>query len=165
MHDKAEDNKYRPARGNIERELGVVLNLAEENDLVIIGFSGHGVSLAGKSYLCPSDAVLEDSASLVSLDSVYDRLNNCSAKFKLMLVDAWRNDPHVGGGRSLTATEGTRQLARSLQEIKLPEGVVLMNSCAPGEISWEEQQFGHGVYMHHILEALSGAGDVDGDGA
>jgi hypothetical protein len=82
-----------------------------------------------------------------------------------MLVDACRNDPHVGGSRSLTATEGTKQLARSLQEIKLPEGVVLMNSCAPGEISWEEQQFGHGVYMHHILEALAGAGDGDGDGA
>jgi hypothetical protein len=28
-------------------------------------------------------------------------------------------------------------------------------SCAPGEISWEEQTFGHGVYMHHVLQALA----------
>jgi formylglycine-generating enzyme required for sulfatase activity len=165
LHDRADDNKYRPSQRNIERELGVVLNLAAEDDLLIVAFSGHGVSLGGKSYLCPSDAALDDPATLVSLDAIYDRLNNCAARFKLMLVDACRNDPRPGGGRSLSATEGTKQLARSLQEIKLPEGVVLLNSCAPGEISWEEQAFGHGVYMHHVLEALSGSADTNADGA
>ena len=165
LHDKAEDNKYRPSQRNIERELGVVLNLAEENDLVIVGFSGHGVAFDGKSYLCPSDAQLDDASTLVSLDSIYDRLNNCAAKFKLIIVDACRDDPRVGGSRSLSATAGTKQLAESLRQIKLPQGVVLLNSCAPGEISWEEKQFGHGVYMHHVLEGLGGMADVDADGA
>lgn len=165
LHDKAAETKYRPSQRNIERELGVVLNLASDDDLLIIAFSGHGISVAGKSYLCPSDAALDDPSTLISLDTIYNRLNDCSAKFKLMLVDACRNDPRPGGTRSLSATEGTKQLARSLQEIKLPQGVVLLNSCAPGEISWEETTFGHGVYMHHVLQALDGDGDANNDGS
>ena len=100
---------------------------------------------------------------MVSLDAVYERLKECAAPFKLVLVDACRNDPRPGGARSLTATEGTKQLARSLQQIELPEGVVLLNSCAAGEISWEEEKFGHGVFMHFVLEGLAGAADVGGD--
>src|SRR4029079_14688502 len=88
-----------------------------------------------------------------------------AARFKLVLIDACRNDPALGGAQPFSANEGTKQLARSLQEFKLPEGVVLLNSCAPGEISWAEEKFGHGVYMHYVLEAMSGAGDGDGDGA
>jgi uncharacterized caspase-like protein len=124
--------------------LSVVLNLASDDDLLIIAFSGHGISLGGKSFLCPSVVALDEPTTMIALDGIYDRLNNCSAKFKLMLVDACRNDPRPGGTRSFSATEGTKQLARSLQEIKLPQGVVLLNSCAPGEISWEETTFGHG---------------------
>jgi formylglycine-generating enzyme len=165
LNDKATENKYRPSRGNIEQQLKLVINSAEADDLLVIGFSGHGVSLNGKSFLCPNDASLGDPTTLISLDSIYDQLHDCAARFKLMLVDACRNDPTVGGARSFSATEGTKQLARSLQELKMPEGVVLLNSCAPGEISWEEEKFGHGVFMHYVLEAMTGAGDDDGDGA
>jgi formylglycine-generating enzyme required for sulfatase activity len=165
LHDKASDVKYRPSKGNVERQLNVVLNLADANDLLIVALSGHGVSLDGKSYFCPNDATLDDPATLISLDTLYERLDKCAARFKLILVDACRNDPRLGRAKTFSATDGTRELARSLQEIKLPQGVVLLNSCAPGEISWEETQFGHGVYMYYVLEALSGAADVDADGA
>jgi uncharacterized caspase-like protein len=153
LHDKAEDPKFRPS---LERQLNLVLNLAEAEDLVIVGFSGHGVHLDGKSFLCPGDCTLDDARTLVSLDGVYEKLQQCAARFKLILVDACRNDPRPGGSRSMTATEGARALARTLQEIKLPEGVVLLNSCAPGEVSWEDEKFGHGVFMHYVLEGLNG---------
>ncbi|MCE9607985.1 MAG: SUMF1/EgtB/PvdO family nonheme iron enzyme [Planctomycetia bacterium] len=165
MHDKAEENRYRPSQRNIEKQLDVVLSLAGENDLLIVAFSGHGVSLDGKSYLCPNDATLQDPATLVALDSLYERLRDCSAKLKLVLVDACRNDPRVGGARSMTPTEETKALARNLKDLRLPEGVVLLNSCAPGEISREDEKFGHGVFMNFILEGLGGAADKDGDGA
>jgi formylglycine-generating enzyme required for sulfatase activity len=165
LHDKATDVKYRPTKLNIEKQLDVVLKLADTNDLIIVGFSGHGMNLGGKNFFCPTDATLRDQNSLISLDGVYDRLRDCAAAFKLVLVDACRDDPTLGSSKSSTATDGTKALARSLQEVKLPEGVVLMNSCAPGEISWEEDQFGHGVFMHYVLEALSGGGDLNGDGS
>jgi uncharacterized caspase-like protein len=164
LHDKADDAKYRPSRTNLERQLDVVLKLADANDLLVVGFSGHGVQLDGKSYLCPSDGEITSPATLVSLDDLYDRLQECAAAFKLVLVDACRDDPTLGRQRSGKATVGTRALARSLEQVKLPEGMVLLNSCAPGEVSWEEDKFKHGVFMHYLLEALGGAGDANSDG-
>ncbi len=164
LHDKAEENKFRPSKGNIERQLNNVLKLADSEDLVVIGFSGHGVYLDSKSYLCPNDAVLNNPETLVELEGIYEQLQRCSASLKLVLVDACRNDPRRGGQRALAATEETRQLARSLQEAHLPEGVVLLNSCSPGEISYEESRFNHGVFMQYVLEALGGEADSSGDG-
>jgi uncharacterized caspase-like protein len=164
LHDKDEDLRLRPSKGNIERHLELVLNLADAKDLVVIGFSGHGVHLGGKSYLCPGDGTLDDPKSLVGVDDVYERLMACAAGFKLVVVDACRNDPRPGGTRAMTATDGTRAMARTLQELKLPEGVVLLNSCAPGEVSWEDEGFGHGVFMHYLLDGLRGAAHVGGDG-
>src|SRR5687768_11557953 len=56
LHDKAEQNRHRPSQRNIEEQLQLVIGSAEAGDLLVVGFSGHGVSLGGKSYLCPSDA-------------------------------------------------------------------------------------------------------------
>ena len=128
LDDKAEDPRLRPSQRNIERHLNLVLNLADADDLVIISFSGHGVHLDGKSFLCPVDCTLDDAATMIGVDGIYDRLKECAAEFKLVVVDACRNDPRPGGGRSMTATAGTRALARSLEELKLPQGVVLLNS-------------------------------------
>jgi hypothetical protein len=164
LHDKADDTRMRPSQGNIERQLNLVLSLADERDLVVVAFSGHGVHLGGKSFLCPGDCTLDDAKTLIAVDSVYERLQECAADFKLVLIDACRNDPRPGGARSLTATDGTRALARTLQELKLPQGVVLLNSCAPGEISWEDENFKHGVFMHYVLDGLQGAADASGDG-
>ena len=107
----------------------------------------------------PGDCTLDDPETLIGVDGVYDRLHKCAAQFKLVVVDACRNDPRPGGARSMTSTDGTRALARSLQDLKVPEGVVLLNSCAPGEVSWEDEKFGHGVFMHFVLDGLHGAAD------
>ena len=162
LHDKAKDRQYQPYKSNIEKQLKIILGLVQEDDILVLAFSGHGVHIETTSYLCPADADLKDSKSLISLDAVYGRLKNCEASMKLLLVDACRNDPRVGGQKSLA--EETRQFARSLERERPPEGVVLLNSCAPGEISWEEQKFGHGVFMHYLLEGLEGQADEDKNG-
>jgi uncharacterized caspase-like protein len=162
LHDQSAQSKYRPSKANIERRLELVLGLVEQGDLVVVGFSGHGVHLNDKSYLCPEDTRLEEPGSMVSLDSVYERLQKCPAAFKLLLVDACRNDPRPGGTKSLTPTAGTKQFAKSLD--RPPEGILLLTSCASGQISWEEEKFGHGVFMHYVLEGLQGAADVEHKG-
>lgn len=163
LHDKAEDNKYRPMKANIERQLDLVLNLVEPGDLIVVGFSGHGVHIEGKSYLCPAETRLDEPATMVPLDAVYERLKQCPAALKLLLVDACRNDPRQGGQRSLKPTEGAKQFARSLEQ--LPEGILLLSSCAPGQISMEDEEFAHGVFMHYVLDGLRGQADDDANGA
>jgi hypothetical protein len=161
LDDKAEKTKYRPFKPNIDRELEQVLGMVERDDLIVVAFSGHGVHLDGKSYLCPTEAQLTDGKTLVSLDRVYDRLQKCPASLKLLLVDACRNDPRREGEKGVLPNAGTREFAESLE--RPPKGILLLTSCAPGQISMEEQDFGQGVFMHFVLEGIGGkAADQDG---
>ncbi len=162
LHDKADENKYRPMKSSVEEHLRLVLGLVEPNDLVLVAFSGHGVHLDGKSYLCPADAKLEEPASLVSVDLVYELLQKSRAAMKLLLVDACRNDPRPKGERSLTPSDGTRQFAAAMENP--PQGILLLTSCAPDEIAHEDKDFGHGVFMHYLLQGLRGEADANHNG-
>jgi len=164
LDDRATENRFRPLRANIERQIDALLKLAEQDDLVVIGYSGHGVQIDGNTFLVPADGDPEDPATLVPLDGIYAQLQACMAATKLVIVDACRNDPVRAGRRSALTAAGARGLGQGLKEARLPQGTVLFNSCAPGEISWEEEKFKHGVFMHYVLEGLAGRADDDADG-
>jgi len=132
----------------------------------VVAFSGHGVHLDGKSYLCPAEAQLSrPKETMVSLETVYDSLRTSKASLKVLLVDACRNDPRRGGSKSLKPTTETKQFAASLE--RPPTGILLMASCAPGQISMEEKSLGggHGVFMNYVLQGLRGDADADRSGA
>jgi tetratricopeptide (TPR) repeat protein len=162
LHDKAERQQFRPFKSNIEEQLRLVMSLVEPGDTIIVGFSCHGVHVEGKSYLCPADAKFDDAAStMVPLDKVYHQLAACQATLKLLMVDACRNDPRLGGERSLNPQESIRGFGQSLE--RPPEGITLLASCSPGQTAREDDELGHGVFMHFVLEGLKGkAADDDG---
>ena len=165
LHDDATDKKLLPFKANIERQLQTVLSFAERGDFVLVAFSGHGVHFNKVSYLCPTDAKLDDPNSLISMDWVYDKLSKSKADLRLVMVDACRNDPRPPGQRSLSSDEvreGTRAFVETTDK-RLPEGIVLLNSCSEGEVSQEDEKLGHGVFMHFVLQGLAGQADKDGD--
>ncbi len=143
LHTKATNSKYTPFKANIEKQLDLLLNLVERDDLLVFGFSGHGAHLDGKSYLLPAEANVENLGTLISRDLVYQKLQDCRASLKVALIDACRDDPRPAGRRSARTASDPRARAQSLE--KVPEGLLLFTSCAPGEISMEEKKFGHGV--------------------
>ena len=89
---------------------------------------------------------------MISLPRIYDRLDKCPARFKLLLTDACR-DPHFVpddaqvAGR--TAVDEARSQAgfsdsvRSLNSPQSPKGTVAGVSCSSGEQSWEDRSLGH----------------------
>ncbi len=162
LHDKAQQTKYRPTKHNVQRQLELMLGLVAKDDLLVVGFSGHGIQIRGKSYLCPADTELNVPDSMVPLDRVYDQLDHCAAALKLVLVDACRNDPRQAGQKGVLPSEGVKQFAASLE--RPPKGILMLTSCAPGQISMEDQDFGHGVFMHFLLEGLEGKADAEGKG-
>ncbi len=162
LHDDAQEKRFLPFKANIEQQIDLVLNLAGKEDMVVLAFSGHGAHLQGGSYLCPTEARLGAPETLISLDKIYGQMKNSAAALKLVLVDACRNDPQVGGQKTLT--ESTRSFANAIQRDRLPEGLILLNSCTAGEVSWEDEKFGHGVFMHFLLEGLDGKADGDKNG-
>ena len=172
MHEGAQERRYQPYKSNIEVELGLLLGeldesgtrlkkrgLAEPGDLVIVAFSGHGIHPTGenKSYFCPIDAIVNKSRSMVALEKIYKLLELSPAGVKLLVVDACRNDPRPGGQKAMKATTETKGFAKTLENP--PKGILVLSSCAPGQVSWEDEQIQHGVFMKYVLEGLGGAAD------
>lgn len=161
LHDKAGDKRYIPFRSNIEKQIDLVIKLAEKEDLVIVGFSGHGVQLDGKSFLCPEDAQINKlAATIIPLDAVYDRLGKCKALLRLLLVDACRNDVVPEGRKGIALARGLGDF-RGADE-QPPEGILLLSSCAPGQFSMEDSTLQHGVFMHYVIEGLHGKASANG---
>ena len=159
LEDKVPEKKYLPFKSAIERQLDLVLKMVDREDLLVVAFSGHGAHIDGKSYLCPLDARLSDPLTMIPLDGIYQRLQECPAALKVLLVDACRDDPRPGGSRSAGPAPQSRELAESLE--RPPRGIYCLTSCAPGETSKEDPALRHGVFMNFVLEGLGGAADVD----
>jgi hypothetical protein len=150
-----------PTARNIRTALKNLLRGRRRDDTVLIGLAGHGIQMTTKNargkeieeaFFCPSDAQLNDRSTLISLRSLFAELDECGAGVKLLLVDACRNDPKLG--RSLD-TDSVPKASR---------GIAALFSCSSGQRSFETPKLRHGVFFHHVIEALGGkARNEDGE--
>src|SRR5947208_12306989 len=84
---------------------------------------------------------------MVSLGKVYEELDRSFAGVKVLLVDACRDDPKAGrGSRGIDADTAPNP----------PRGVAALFSCSAGERAFELDQYKHGVFFYHLLDALKG---------
>ncbi len=166
-----DDSKMKPSRRNILEQLDVTLKVADAGDLIVVALSGHGARIGGKSYFCPMDARPDDpEGSMIPIEDLYAQLEKCPARLKMVFIDACRNNYLPVEAKPLVEQQKSIDgFAKSLSDGDLPEGVVLLASCTSGERSWEDETFGHGVFMHYVLKGLAGnadrtasSGDQDG---
>lgn len=160
LHDKATENRFKPFKANIEKQLKLLLSLVEKDDLVVIGFSGHGIQIEKTAYLCPADANIEKPETLLSLPEIYEQLEKSPAALRLMIVDACRDDPRPRGKRSAATIEELTEFSKAVP----PRGILWLGSCGPGQQSQEDDELKHGVFMHFLLEGWGGKADKNGDG-
>ncbi len=154
------DNALQPTAKNIREQLKSLLeDRKKETDTVVVAFSGHGVEFKGDKghFFCPSDADLTDPKTLISLKEVYADLEKCNAKVKLLLVDACRNAP-LATKRTKALDKVDLESETRPQKVEPPGGVVAVFSCSAGQESYESDEFKHGIFFHHVLEALRGGG-------
>ena len=146
----------RPTKNNILNQVEMLCEMMSPEDLLIIAFSGHGVMVDGKAYLCPGDANAENADSLVSRDWVYEQLETSQAAQKLMIVDACRNEITIAGSKSFGN-------ARTLEDPTGAQGkgFVLLASCRPKQVSWDMPELKHGVFTHFLAEGLRGGAKND----
>ncbi|MDA1054527.1 MAG: SUMF1/EgtB/PvdO family nonheme iron enzyme [Planctomycetota bacterium] len=163
----ARKSRFLPIVKNIQKELVLLCRELNDDDTLLVAFSGHGVQFKGSAdvYFCPADAKLADKATLLSLTKVYELLGNasiCKAKNKVLLVDACRNAPQS-------------QVSKAAKEIELepvgikerptpPGGIAAFFSCSQGQKSYEHPDLQHGVFINYVIEAFQGEGDLDRDG-
>ena len=144
-----------PTKENIEIVIKGVLRMAKRGDIVIIAMSGHGTQVSGEAQFCPMDTKEDDlRGTTVSITGIFADFEKSKATFKLMLVDACRNDPSLSKSTDTVAFQ-------TLDDP--PEGVMLLQSCMKGEKSREDPALERGVFTHYLVEGLRG-GAVDDEG-
>jgi hypothetical protein len=149
--------KERPTKERIMTTIQHATELAREGDILFVAMSGHGVETNdGQARFCSIETNPEDlSGTTVPISDIFGAVGDCKATFKLMLVDACRNDPFRGrasfGAKTIAALDAP------------PRGALLFQSCAKDEISLEDDEFKRGIFSHFIIEGLSGkAADKEG---
>jgi formylglycine-generating enzyme required for sulfatase activity len=156
LHEKQQDPDLLPEARKIRQQLKLLLAGLRSEDTLIVAFAGHGVQdrKDRRSYFCPRDVDLKDRTTLVALDEVYQELRDCRAKRKLLLVDACRKETLSEIGRR--AVVDLESVTRPQTE-SVPEGIVALFSCGPGQESYEPPELEHGIFFHHVLKAWNGA--------
>ena len=132
---------------------------------VVVFYSGHGVpGLKDKrGYLLPSNADPNNpEINGYPLDLLYENLGKLkAAKLVRVYLDACFSGDSDQGMLLSSASP-------SYVSVPLPESVgdrfsVLTAASGEEVASWDERA-GHGLFTHHLLDALYGKGDEDGDG-
>jgi tetratricopeptide (TPR) repeat protein len=159
----ARDPRFSPLAERVRAELALLLKNRRPGDTVLVAFAGHGLHFQGDAdnYFCPADADLQDRKNLLSLGEVYKQLEGCKAGFKLLLVDACRNDPFQDHSRAPKEFDGQSVTRPKLTQP--PGGVVAFFSCSEAEKAFENDELKHGVFFHFVIEALKGAAAPGGD--
>jgi uncharacterized caspase-like protein len=160
----AEDTDLLPTAANIRAQLKLLLQDRTESHSVLIAFAGHGVQFQNDSatYFCPAGAKLEDKSTLISLSEVSQQLEQCEAHFKIMLVDACRNDPLSESG-ARRATMHVPSVTRPRKPVPAG-GVAAFFSCSAGEVAFENSDLQHGVFFNYVIKGLQGEADSNQDG-
>ncbi|MFL5329900.1 MAG: DUF6263 family protein [Gemmataceae bacterium] len=142
----------RATKTNIDEQVKGILRQSAKGDVVVLAFAGHGLQFDNQpdAYFCPLDARPFSTATdtLVSLSSIYQNFDQSFAGMKVLLVDACRNDPD--------RQRGTRSGIDADHAPRPPAGVAALFSCRAGERAFEADQLKHGIFFHHVIEALKG---------
>ena len=153
-------------RSNPEGLLWSYLDPAGMSDVVVF-YSGHGVPGTddGRGYLLPVDADPGAAADDgYPIDLLYRNVGGLAAarSVRVFLDACFSGGSHAG--QSLIRNASPVYVAATLPEEVA--GKVTALAAASGEqvASWDEAA-GHGLFTHHLLDALYGGGDADGDGA
>lgn len=152
----------------LPRQVGV-------DDTAVIYFSGHGAVEEDREskdgdglskYLLP---VGGDPDSLYATAFPMDEFGRIFARTRARKVILFADCCYSGsaGGRTMPRPGGTRSVRLSeefLERIAGGEGRAIFTASGPNELSREDDRFRHGVFTYHLLEALRGGADENGDG-
>jgi predicted MPP superfamily phosphohydrolase len=146
-------------RAAIFSALTSLAETADQNDLLLFYFSGHGIVRDGLAYLLPSDASYTSVAdTAINFDRVKQVIQTSAARAKVIILDAC----HAGAQIGKAFTGMTKDFVRRVFEEA--EGLAILASCKERQVSWEWPEKGRSVFTHYLLDGLSGAADFDKKG-
>lgn len=154
----------------IRTGLRTFLRSATDDDLVVIYFAGHGVADPDhleELYLLAYDTRANNlPGTAVPMDDVRQATSRLYARDILVLVDACHS-AGVGGQARRRGLESANRINDTFlnQLTRSSGGLAVFTASQVSQLSQEGPQWGggHGVFTYHVLEALRGAADTNGD--
>ena len=151
LSDAAPRDPHPPVKSVIETAITDFLNGSRAQDRVVVLFAGHAIEIEKEAYLVPLDGMIRDAdpKDLVSLAWLYDRLKECKARQKLLILDVCRFDPARGEQRPGSGPMGEVLDARLQQP---PPGVQVWSSCVKGQQAYEFER--GSVFLQALCAAM-----------
>jgi Caspase domain len=140
-------------RINILGNLTELANAANDGDLLLFYFAGHGHVLGDEAYLLPTDTINGDlfPDTAIPLKRIKDIIQASKARAKVIILDACRS------GVALSRALPQEELAFIKSVFEEAEGIAILASSTRDEVAWESFEEGHGVFTYYLLEGLAGA--------
>lgn len=150
---------------SLRRSMDAFYRQAEQADVVVFYFAGHGLQYEGANYLLPTDIELypNDTAQYVSkltqqallVTTVIERLQKVNPRYCLIMLDACREDP-LGGKRPKSAQVSTRFKPDPFVPIVVEN--FIRNCCVaqattPGSRAWNGPNR-NGCYTEALMKFL-----------
>jgi WD40 repeat protein len=132
-------------------------------DLAVVMFSGHGVTLDDRFYLLPFGVDARTPAgiraSAISANEFHDEIEQIAKHGRvLVLLDACHSGAATGDGSKLASNA---DLLRSLMSAS---NVTVLTSSTAGEVSREDQNWGNGAFTKVLMDAFGQDADENHDG-
>jgi len=155
---------------NVREALGWLRRVADQSDLVLVHFSGHGYrgldddgdeddGVDEYFILLDTHANAVDDTAL--RDDEFGRfLDRIESEHVLVLFDGCHS-----GGLSRSLASGHRPIGGSgdrFSDLSL-EGRLILSASGEAQEAYESSALEHGVFTHFVLEGLKGAADVNDD--
>ena len=115
---------------------------ADDAEIALLYFSGHGYIEDTGGFLCASDSAAGDDG--LALSDVMTLANRSRAKNKVIILDSCHSGAAGGNALLPTVTE-------------ISEGVTILTAATADQYSFEEPGGGSGVFTNLFVDALSGA--------
>jgi len=164
---------HKPTRPNILKALAKIkLNVPSDgNALLLVMFSGHGITGPGGGFLLPQDASSPGDLTLlsqtsISINEMRDGIAGTGANQTIVLLDACRNDPEKA--KSIGDNKLTQEFHDAFDFSTFNKQVsasVVFYATAIGERAYVDAARKLGYFTEVFVDALRGNGvDKNGDG-
>lgn len=139
----------------MERALYEFSEKADEAEVALVYYSGHGMEISETNYLIPVDAKLKKERDArfeaIDLESVRAAIEGAS-KLKVVILDACRDN---------TFLPTTRGGTRGMKRVVAAAGEVIAYSTSPGSVAQDGEPGGLSPYTRALTEKLNDQPDLD----
>jgi formylglycine-generating enzyme required for sulfatase activity len=125
---------------------------AQNADVALFYYAGHGVQLSGANYLVPIDANVTREADadfqMLNMNTVLKQMDpaeGLARRLNVVILDACRNNPF--GGR------GFREVSRGLGMMSAPKGTLISFATQPGNVALDGVG-GHSPFTKALVESI-----------